>query len=141
MLETAARASDAVERGWTGGRTAIQSVWYGAALHWSQCVRFDERQSSREKLGMIKERFNRPQGAFLTHREPQMNMLQDGDGHLNQAVALRIELNETIAVEEDLDRGLVLAPTAVSLFHPRDASRPRSLALHHLNYFDFALTS
>jgi hypothetical protein len=29
-----------------------------------------------------------------------MNMLQDGDSHLNQAAALRIELNESVAVEE-----------------------------------------
>lgn len=34
-----------------------------------------------------------------------MNMLQAGDGHLNQTVALRIELNESVAAEEWSEAG------------------------------------
>lgn len=63
---------------------------------------FDSTNGSRkEGTRTIKELVNSPHGEVLTHCEPQMNMLQGGDGHLNQAVVLRIELNEVVGVEED----------------------------------------
>ena len=86
MLETAARAHDIVERlDWRAKCHPIRLVWCSAAT----VSVFSIRRTVVEKreLGTIRRLFNQPQGRSLTHREPQMNMLQDGDSHLNQAVA------------------------------------------------------
>lgn len=98
MLETAARAQDAVEGlDWRLNCHPIRLVIV-QRRNVSMC---SIRRTAVEKreLGTIRKRFNQPQGGILTLCEPQMNMLQDGDGHLNQTVALRIELNESVAAE------------------------------------------
>lgn len=84
---------------WGSNCHPIRSILCSSALVSARSIR--RTAVERRELGTIKELVNRPQGEVLTHYEPQMNMSQGGDGHLNQAVVLRIELNEGVAVEED----------------------------------------
>lgn len=94
MQETAARASDAVEEAELGVK--LPSSSFRIAQRCIGLSVFDSTNGSRKEGTRDDQETVEPsaRGQVLTHRRPQMNMLQDGYGHLNQAVGLRIELND-----------------------------------------------
>lgn len=96
MQETAARASDAVEEAELGVRLPSNS--FGIVQRCISLSVVDSTNGSRKGSTRDDQETVQPsaRGQVLTHRGPQMNMLQDGHGHLNQAVVLRIELSECV---------------------------------------------
>lgn len=96
MQETAARASNAVEEAELGVRLPSNS--FGIVQRCIGLSVFDSTNGSRKGGTRDDQETVQPsaRGQVLTHREPQMNMLQEGYGHLNQAVGLRIDRVEDV---------------------------------------------